>query len=80
VWNFDRTGIPRLSKPSIYIFKSVYNSFKLLVFHVLKAEPGEVKRVFYFRMEEVQINCYFKAYDRGLLMDRILITVLRSIL
>jgi hypothetical protein len=58
VWNFDRTGIPRLSKPSIYIFKSVYNSFKLLVFHALKAELGEVKCQFYFRTEEVQNNGY----------------------
>jgi hypothetical protein len=53
VWNFDRTGIPRLSKPSLYIFKSVYDSFNRLVFHAFKAEPGEVKQIFYFQTEKI---------------------------
>jgi hypothetical protein len=42
----------------MYIFKSVYNSYKRLVFHALKAEPGEVKCKFYFRTEEVQWYCW----------------------
>jgi hypothetical protein len=41
------------NKICMYIFKSVYNSYKRLVFHALKAEPGEVKCKFYFRTEEV---------------------------
>jgi hypothetical protein len=34
---------------SMYIFKSVYSLYKPMVFHALKAEPGEVKCIFYFR-------------------------------
>jgi hypothetical protein len=33
----------------MYIFKSVYILYKPLVFHALKAEPGEVKCILYFR-------------------------------
>jgi hypothetical protein len=42
----------------MYIFKSVYNSYKSSESHALKAEPGEVKCKLYFRTEEVLRSTY----------------------